>query len=93
MSFKSRIKDYKKELKTKLSSGDIDDVCLVIIKANEELGISHIPGFEKFDIMAVHIIKAALVATKLMSDNGEATLRINQKDNSNEKLKPFLKLL
>lgn len=57
-----------------LQAGHVDDAMLVIIRANKTLYINRLRGFAGLDVGTAHLIRAGIVAGRLLDGGGTATL-------------------
>ena len=77
---KDLLATYFTELvKTFLASGRLDDASMMLIRAHNILGGSHLPDLPRLDIRTAHIIKAGIAAARLLEEGGGfATLTVDR---------------
>lgn len=68
-----------------LQAGHVEDAMLVIIRANKSLHINKLRGFAGLDIGTAHLIRAGIVAGRLLDGGGTATLVVRTTVESGDK--------
>ena len=59
-------------------SGNVEEAAIVVIRAQETLGMDRLPTTSGFDVKVAHVVKAGIAAGKLLDDGGLATLLVRQ---------------
>lgn len=67
---------YSDLMQVYLLSGQLEDAALIVIRANQQLGLDRLPGNPSFDVKTAHVVKAGITAGKLLEDGGLATLMV-----------------
>ena len=63
-----------------LLSGQVEEAVQLVIRAQLHLGIDRLPSNPDLDLKTAHVIKAGLMASKLLEEGGLATLMVRQSE-------------
>lgn len=61
-----------------LLSGQVEEAVILVIRAQQHLGIDRLPSNPDLDLKTAHVVKAGLAASKLLEEGGLATLLVRQ---------------